>query len=135
MMCLCSLLTAILILVQEVCITWKFCHRILNVVCFYHCFSPWKTEINQHWIILKVMCIPTVVCKHFWKLLHTSCVILVDCHFLSHYLLLILKSTEESFIADFRHWVIPFLERLGKRKKKSQVNLIHQYLTDVAKVS
>lgn len=49
-------------------------------------------------------------------------------------LLLILKSTEESFIADFRHWVIPFLERLGKRKKKSQVNLIHQYLTDVAKV-
>ena len=47
---------------------------------------------------------------------------------------LTLKSTEESFIADFKCWVLPFLQRLGKRKKKSQVNLIHQYLTDVAKV-
>ena len=57
-----------------------------------------------------------------------------DCRFLKLYLLVLLKSTEESFIADFRRWVNPFLERLGKRKKKSQVNLIHQYLTDVAKV-
>ncbi|CAH3196515.1 unnamed protein product, partial [Porites evermanni] len=43
------------------------------------------------------------------------------------------KSTEKSFIGDFKRWVLPFLHRLGKRKKKSQINLIHQYLIDVAK--
>ncbi|KAM7430043.1 hypothetical protein ABFA07_019200 [Porites harrisoni] len=47
--------------------------------------------------------------------------------------MLLRKSTEESFIGDFKRWVLPFLHRLGKRKKKSQINLIHQYLIDVAK--
>ncbi|XP_022807104.1 neuroblastoma-amplified sequence-like isoform X1 [Stylophora pistillata] len=47
--------------------------------------------------------------------------------------MLLKKSTEESFIVDFKSWVLPFLQRLRRRKKKSQVNLIHHYLTDIAK--
>ncbi|XP_028411208.1 LOW QUALITY PROTEIN: neuroblastoma-amplified sequence-like [Dendronephthya gigantea] len=48
--------------------------------------------------------------------------------------LLLSKSTEKSFIRNFKEWAVPFLDRLEKRNRGSKTKLIQQYMIETAKM-
>ncbi|CAB4022273.1 Neuroblastoma-amplified sequence, partial [Paramuricea clavata] len=47
--------------------------------------------------------------------------------------LLVAKSSEQSFVKDFKKWVVPFLDRVEKRTRGSKAKLIQQYMTETSK--
>ncbi len=46
----------------------------------------------------------------------------------------IFQSSEQSFVKDFKKWVVPFLDRVEKRDRGSKAKLIQQYMTETSKV-